>query len=183
MSRKGPDRPAPGRSESGWTGQIFPFFHKKSPGEIHSPGLIPATGQPAASGLTMAGGLAGRRPVIGGRLIITLLGLIIPLLRRLIVPLRLLRLIRGLRLPVDCSGYATPGSPEQSADTRPLPGIVVIDGGPDAGPQGRTQTRARVKGRGFDSAWRIPSANSSPANLPISTAFSGPGSKSVVLSS
>jgi hypothetical protein len=87
------------------------------------------------------GGSAGRRPIIGGRLIITLLRLIIPLLSRLIVPLllgliisRLLWLIRGLRPPVNFSGYATPGSPEQSADTRPLPGIVVIDRGPDAGP-------------------------------------------------
>ena len=85
----------------------------------------------------MAGGLAGRRPIVGGRLVITLLRLVIPLLLRLllrlIVPL-LLGLIRGLRLPVDCSGYATPGAPEQSADTRPLPGVVVIGGGSDAGP-------------------------------------------------
>ena len=172
MSRKGPDRPR-GRIASGLTGQIFPIFifHKKSPGEIHSPGLIPATGQPAASGLPLAGGLAGRRPIIGGRLIITLLGLIIPLLLgRLIIPLRL-RLIGGLRLPVGCSGHATPGSPEQTADSRPPPGIVVIDGGPQAGPQGRTQTRTRVKARGFDSVWRIPSANSSPANLTIIHCF------------
>ena len=128
-------------------------FQKKSPEEVHSPGLIPATGPPAASGLTMAGGLAGRRPIVGGRLIIALLlGLIIPLLlrltitllRRLVSPLRL-RLIGGLRLPVGCSGHATPGSSEQAADSRTPPGIFVIDGGPQAGPQGRTQTRTRPK--------------------------------------
>jgi hypothetical protein len=103
----------------------------------------------------MTGGLAGRRAVIGGRLIITLLlGLIIPLLRRLVITLlrrlvspRLLRLIRGLRLPVDCSGYATPGSPEQAADGGSLPRIPVISRGPDAGPQGRAQPRARVQAR------------------------------------
>jgi hypothetical protein len=47
--------------------------------------------------------------------------------------------------PVNFSGYATPGSPEQSADTRPLQGVVVISGGSDAGPQGRTQARTRVQ--------------------------------------
>ena len=95
----------------------------------------------------MAGWLAGRRPIIGGRLIITLLRrLIIPLLllRWLIVPL-LLRLIRGLVPPVNFSGYATPGTPEQGADSRTPPGIIVIGGGTDAGPQGRAQTRTRVQ--------------------------------------
>ena len=90
----------------------------------------------------MAGGLAGRRPIVGGWLIITLLlGLIIPLLmrltitllRRLVCPLRL-RLIGGLGLAVGCSGHTTPGSSEQTADSRSPPGIRVIDGGPQASP-------------------------------------------------
>jgi hypothetical protein len=76
-------------------------------------------------------------------LIVTLL-LIRTLLGRLIVPL-LLRLIGGLVPPVNFSGYATPGSPEQSADTRPLQGVVVISGGPDAGPQEPTQPRTGVQ--------------------------------------
>jgi hypothetical protein len=109
------------------------FFHKKSPGEVDSPGLNLVTGQPAASGLTMAGGLAGRRPIIGGRLVITLLGLVITLLLGLIIP-RLLWLIRGLRPAVNFSSHATPGSSEQAADSRPSPGIVVIGRGSDAGP-------------------------------------------------
>jgi hypothetical protein len=92
----------------------------------------------------MTRGSARRRPIIGGLLIAPLLGRIILLLRLLIVPLLLLRLIRGLRPPVNFAGYATPGSPEQSADTRPLQGVVVISGGPDAGPQEPTQPRTRV---------------------------------------
>jgi hypothetical protein len=100
-----------------------------------------------------AGWLARRRPIIGGRLIITLvrrlvsplrLRLIISLLLGLTSPLRL-RLVGGLGLPVECSGHATPSSSEQTADSRPSPGIAVIDGGSEAGPQGRTQTGAGVK--------------------------------------
>src|SRR3989339_364422 len=100
----------------------------------------------------MTGSSAGRRPIIGDRLIILLLGLIVALLWRLRIPrLRglivalLLGLIGGLRPPVNFAGYATPGAPEQSADTRALPGVVVISGGPDAGPQGRAQTRTGVQ--------------------------------------
>jgi hypothetical protein len=48
-------------------------------------------------------------------------------------------------LPVECSGHATPGTSEQAADSRTPPGISVIDGGPQAGSQGCTQTRTRVK--------------------------------------
>lgn len=90
----------------------------------------------------MTRGSAGR-PIIGGLLIAPLLGLIILLLLGLIIS-RLLRLIRSLRPPVNFSGYATPGTPEQSADGRSFPRIPVIGGGPDSGPQGRTQTRTRV---------------------------------------
>ena len=115
----------------------------KSPGEIHSPGLIPATAQQPESGFPVACRLAGRRPIIRGRLIITLL-LIRSLLRRLVSPLRLW-LIRGLRLPVESSGHATSGTSEQAADSCTPPGVRVIDGGPQSGPQGRTQPRARVK--------------------------------------
>jgi hypothetical protein len=50
-----------------------------------------------------------------------------------------------LRPPVNFSGDATPGASQQAADSRALPGIPVISGGPDAGPQGRTQTRTRVQ--------------------------------------
>ena len=93
----------------------------------------------------MTGGSAGRSSIIGGRLIATLLGRIILLLLRLLVVPLLLRLIGGLRPPVNFSGYATPGTSEQSADGRSLPRIPVISGSSDAGPQGRTQTRTRVQ--------------------------------------
>ena len=152
MSRKGAGPAGPGAYRIRLDRSIFSiflFFHKKSPGEIDSPGLIPATGQPAASGLTMAGGLAGRRPIVGGRLIDPLLGRIIPLLRLLIVTLLLLRLIGGLRLPVESSGYATPGSPEQTADSRPLPGIVVIDWRPRCRPLRQFPDPRLLKGKGL----------------------------------
>jgi hypothetical protein len=119
------------------------FSPKKSPGEIPSPGLIPATLQQPSSGLTLAGGLAGRRPIIGRRLIIALLR---RLVRTLLLRLRrIILLLRLLRLPVGCSSYAAPGRAEQTADSRSPPGIPVIDGGPEAGPQSRTQARAGVQ--------------------------------------
>jgi hypothetical protein len=52
-----------------------------------------------------------------------------------------------LRLPVGCSSYAAPGRAQQTADGRPSPGIVVVDGGPQAGSQEPTQTRAVIKRR------------------------------------
>ena len=130
----------------------------------------------------MTGGSAGRRPIIGGLLIITLLRRIILLLRRLISPLRL-RLIRGLRPPVNFSGYATPGSPEQSADTRPLQGVVVINGGPDAGPQEPTQPRTSVQVGVLTRCGASRQQTQAQQTYQYPLIFSGAGPKSVVLNS
>jgi hypothetical protein len=97
----------------------------------------------AGQGSPQAGCLSGRRPIIWGRLIAPLL--IRSLLGWLIIPLWLRLIVRGLRTAVGCPSYATSDGAEQAADSRPTPGITVVDGGPQSGPQDRTQTRTRVK--------------------------------------
>jgi hypothetical protein len=103
-----------------------------------------------------------RKPLIGLLLAITLvLGLVITLLlgwrvlglviTRLLLGRRVIGLLLGLRViglrliwhsrsSVSLPGYRTSGRAQQPADGRTLPRVIVIGGGPYAGPQGRAHT-------------------------------------------
>ena len=107
-------------------------------------------------------------------MITLVLGLVITLLllrRRGIA----LRLIGNSRLTVSLTRDTTPGGAQQTADSCSSPGIVVIRGGPYAGPQGGAVDLPRYTYKDWDLVgnWRNQLAGSWPTPPEMSSVFSG----------